>query len=317
MRTCTLQDIFEPAHLKTLPTAATTAQENPSLDPDQKLRISPDQKPVKDTNALPKMNGLDRLIPLQLHHQIRKPPIRLHQLRRRTHKPIRQPPHGAEKPILEDPLRLIHPIGQLDREAVHAGFVPRDGRDLRDDDGSAVVRVHGFEVLDAGVAVGAVVVEADEIGRGGGDEAHEFLEPSLAVFVVGDGGADEFLPAVLAQGYHLVVPGLGRALGGDVVLVRFVEEVDDGLGAVEDVLPVAAGELRFQVHHRAVGRAVVEFRGCPGVPVADGGEGAVEVGLVQGPGYAGVAGAGAVGPVPEETTLFDYHGRTRRRNVLR
>lgn len=34
----------------------------------------------------------------------------------------------------------------------------------------------------------------------------------------------------------------------------------------------------------------------------------MEVGLVHGPGDARVAGAGAVGPVPEETALFDDHG---------
>ncbi len=254
------------------------------------------------------MHRLNRLIPLQLHHQIRKPPIRLHQLRRRTHEPIRQLPHAAEKPVLEDPLRLVHPVGQLDREAVHARPVARDGRDLRHDDRQAVVRVHALQVLDARLAVGAVVVQAEVVGRGGGGQPHEFLEPVLAGGVVGDGGADELLALVLAQGHHLRVPGLRGAGGGDVVFVGLVEEVDDGLRAVEDVLPVAAGELRFQVHHRAVGGAVVQFGWRPGVPVADGGEGAVEVALVHGPGYARVAGAGAVGPVPEETALFDHHG---------
>ena len=112
---------------------------------------------------------------------------------------------------------------------------------------------------------------------------------------------------VLAEGYHLVVPRLRGARRGDVVFVGLVEEVDDGFGAVEDVLPVLAGELRFQVHHGAVGAAVMQFGRDPGVPVAEGGEGAVEVGLVEGPGDAGVVGAGTVGPVPEEAALFDYH----------
>ena len=103
------------------------------------------------------------------------------------------------------------------------------------------------------------------------------------------------------------MPGLRGAGGRDVVFVGFVEEVDDGFVAVEDVLPVLARELRFQVHHGAVGAAVVQFGRDPGVPVAEGGEGAVEVGLVEGPGDAGVAGAGTVGPVPEEAALFDYH----------
>lgn len=100
-------------------------------------------------------------------------------------------------------------------------------------------------------------MEADEIGRVGRDEGHELLEPALAVVVIGDGRPDEFLAVVLAQGHHLVVPGLGGALGGDVVFVGLVEEVDDGLGAGEDVLPVLAGELGFEVDHWAVGGAVV------------------------------------------------------------
>lgn len=41
------------------------------------------------------------------------------------------------------------------------------------------------------------------------------------------------------------MPRLRRALRCDVVLVRLVEEMDDGLVAVENVLPVAAGQLRF------------------------------------------------------------------------
>ena len=253
------------------------------------------------------MHRLNRLIPLQLHHQIRKPPIRLHQLRRRADEPIRQLPHAPEEPVLENPLRLVHPVGQLDREAVHARLIPRGGRDLRHDDRLAVARVHAFQVLDAGVAVGAVVVQAEVVGWGGGGEAHEFFEPALAGGVVGDGGADEFLPLVLAQGHHLRVPGLRGAWRRDVVLVGLVEEVDDGLRAVEDVLPVPARELRFEVHHGAEGGAVVQFGRRPGVPVADGGEGAVEVALVHRPGYAWVAGAGAVRPVPEETALLDYH----------
>ena len=104
------------------------------------------------------------------------------------------------------------------------------------------------------------------------------------------------------------MPGVCRALRRDAVLVRFVEEVYDGFAAGEYVLPVAAGELLFEMHHWPVGGAVVQLGRRPGVPVADGGEGAVEVGLVQGPGDAGVAGARAVGPVPEETAPFVYHG---------
>lgn len=67
------------------------------------------------------------------------------------------------------------------------------------------------------------------------------------------------------------MPRLRRALRWDAVLVGFVKEVDDGLVAIEDVLPVAAGELRFEVDHGAVGSSAVEFGRGPGVPIADGG----------------------------------------------
>ena len=226
------------------------------------------------------MNRLNRLIPLQLHHQIRKAPIRLHQSRLRTHKPIRQLPHRAKKPILKHPLRLIHEIGQLNRKPIHARLIPRNGRNLRHDDRLAVAGVHALQVSDARIAVGAVVMQTEIIRWVSGNEMHPFFEPALAGGVVGDGRGDEFFPPVGAQGYHLGVPGLGGALGGDVVLVGLVEEVDDGFVAVEDVLPVLAGELGFEVDHGAEGGAGVEFGRDPGVPVAEGGEGAVEVALV-------------------------------------
>ena len=254
------------------------------------------------------VHRLNRLIPLQLHHQIIEPAIRLHQLRGRTHEPIRQLPHTPEKPILKHPLLLIHEIRHRNREPIHARLIPRNGRDFRHDEGFLVVGVHGLEVRDAGGGGGAVVMEADEVGRVGRDEGHELLEPALTILVIRHGRTDEFLAVVLTQGDHLVVPGLCGALRGDVVFIRLVEEVDDGFLAGEDVLPVLAGELGFEVDHWAEGGAVVQFGGDPGVPVADGGEGAVEVGLVHGPGDARVTGAGAVGPVPEQAALFDYHG---------
>ncbi len=109
------------------------------------------------------------------------------------------------------------------------------------------------------------------------------------------------------------MPRLRRALRRNVILVGLVEEVDDVFVAVEDVLPVGAGQLGFEVDHGAEGGAAVELGRDPGVPVADGGEGAVEVALVHGPGDAGVAGAGAVGPVPEEAALLgDHFGRRMR-----
>ena len=250
---------------------------------------------------------LHRQLILQLDLQLREPSIRLHQTSRRTDEPIRQLPHAAEKPILKHPVRLVHEIDHLGREAVHARLVPRNGRDLGQDDGFAVFAVHVLEVLDAGVAIGAVVMETEVIGRVGRDEVHKVLQPLLAIRIVGHGGTDEFLAPLLPQRHHLVVPGLRRALRADAILIRLVEVVDDVFLGVEDVLPVLARELGFEVDHGAEGGAAFEFGRDPGVPVRDGGEGAVEVALVHGPGDAGVAGAGAVGPVPEETTLFDYH----------
>lgn len=70
----------------------------------------------------------------QLLHQRREMPIRLHQLRLRTDKPIRHRPHAPEKRILEDPVRLVHPVGQLGRKLHHIVVVPRYGRDFRDHD---------------------------------------------------------------------------------------------------------------------------------------------------------------------------------------
>ena len=103
------------------------------------------------------------------------------------------------------------------------------------------------------------------------------------------------------------MPCLRRALRADAVLIRLVEVMDNVFVGVEDVLPVRARELGFEVDHGAEGGAAFEFWRDPGVPIGNGGEGAFEVALVHGPGDAGVAGAGAVGPVPEETTFFDYH----------
>ena len=103
------------------------------------------------------------------------------------------------------------------------------------------------------------------------------------------------------------MPRLRSALRRDIILIRLIEEMDDGLVAVEDILPVGAGELGFEMDHRAKRSAAMELGGDPGVPVADRGEGALEIALVHGPRDAGIAGSGAVGPVPEEAALLHYH----------
>ena len=264
-------------------------------------------RPLKPQTPHPNPSMLHRHFILQLDLQLREPPIRLHQASRRTNEPIRQLPHAAEKPILKHPLRLIHEIGHLNREAIHAGFIPSNGRDFGQNDRLVVFIMHVLQVLDARVAVGTVVVESEVIGRIGRDAMHKVLQPLLTILIIRHGRTDEFLPPLLSQRDHLIVPGLRGALRGDAVLVRLVEVVDDVFLGVEDVLPVRARELGFEVDHGAEGGAAFEFGRDPGVPVGDGGEGAVEVALVHGPGDAGVAGAGAVGPIPEETTLFDNH----------
>lgn len=167
--------------------------------------------------------------------------------------------------------------------------------------------LHAFEVLNAGITVGAVVVKSDIIRRVRGDKVHELFEPSLPILVIRHRWPYQLLPFMLSQRYHLVMPRLRRALRRDIILVRLVEEMDDGLVAVEDILPIGAGELGFEMDHRAKRSAAMELWGNPGVPVADGGEGALEIALVHGPRDAGIAGPGAVGPVPEEAALLHYH----------
>ena len=167
--------------------------------------------------------------------------------------------------------------------------------------------LHAFEVLNAGITVGTVVVKSDIIRRVRGDKTHELFEPSLPILVIRDRWPNQLLPLMLSQRYHLVVPRLRRALRRDIILVRLVEEMDDGLVAVEDILPVGAGELGFEMDHGAKRSAAMELGGNPGVPVADGGERALEIALVHGPRDAGIAGSGAVGPVPEEAALLHYH----------
>lgn len=129
------------------------------------------------------------------------------------------------------------------------------------------------------------------------DTAHEILDPFLALGIARAGRADQLLPLMLAQREHLLAPDIGRVLGSDARAFRLVEEQDDGFLCVLDVLPVAAGELGFEMDHRTERGAAFELGRDPGVPVADGGDGAFEVDGVHGPGDAFVAGAVGVGPV--------------------
>ena len=70
--------------------------------------------------------------------------------------------------------------------------------------------------------------------------------------------------------------------------------MDDAVGGRLDGGPVGAGEVGGGVDHGAEWGAAFELRRCPGVPVAEGVEGAGEVDLVE------LAGAVlGVGVVPE------------------
>lgn len=249
-----------------------------------------------------------RLITHQVPHELCKVSIRLHQRGLRTDKIIRHLPHGAEEGILKDEVGLVHPVGDVEGELIDFVFIARDAGDLGDDDFEVgVLLVH---VLDEGNGVGgfgAVVVEAEEVGRVALDEGEEFVDPVLAVLVVGAAGADELFAVLATQGEHLVVPVLLGFFGADAVAFGLVEEVHDVALAVEDVLPVLALELGFQVHHWAVRGTALEFGRYPCVPVADGFHGAFEVHGVHGPGDTGVARTGGVGPVPEKTALANDH----------
>ena len=70
-------------------------------------------------------SSVHRLIPHQLVHQIRKRPIRIHQLRRRTDKVIRKVLHASKKAVLENIVRAVHPVGNLGRESDNGRQVSR------------------------------------------------------------------------------------------------------------------------------------------------------------------------------------------------
>lgn len=186
----------------------------------------------------------------QLPHQIRKRPIRLHQLGLRTDKTIRHLPHTSKKRILENPIRLIHPIAQIRREMHHLIMLSGNRRNLRHHNPRlGMFLMHHLDVVDRRFAVGAVVMDAEEIGRVIRDAVHEVVDPFLAVGVAGAGRADEFLALVAPQGEHLLVPDVRGVLWGDACAFRLVEEEDDVFLAVFDVLPVPAGELGFEMDH--------------------------------------------------------------------
>ena len=182
-------------------------------------------------------------------------------------------------------------------------MVPSSGCDLGDDNGLVrVLLVHGLQVCARRVPVGAVVVQAQEIGRIATHTVHEFGDPRLPGWIAGAGRTDEFLALVLAKREHAIEPEVRGMLGRDTSAFGLVEEVDDLLVARFDIVPVGAGELGFETDHGPEGEAVFELGGRPGVPVAEGGDGAVEVDSVEGPGDVG-----GVGVVPEEAAFLGWH----------
>lgn len=98
--------------------------------------------------------------------------------------------------------------------------------------------VHGLEVLDGSISIGAIVVNAEEIGRVGRNAVHEVGDPSLPLFVAGAGGTDEFFAFLLAERQHLLDPDIGGMLGGDTGALGLIEEVDDRLIGIFNVGPV-------------------------------------------------------------------------------
>jgi len=260
---------------------------------------------------------MHRLITHVLIHQILKRPIRVHQLRRWAHKSIRHLPHTTKQGMLKHPIGAIHPIDQLHREAQHLIVVARDGRKLREDHRRVRVPVmHRLQISDGGIAISAVVMEAEKVGRAVSDQRHEGVDPRLAGRIRGARRADELLALGLTQGKHLALPDVGGALRGNARTFGLVEKVDNTFVGGFDALPVVAAELGFEPDHGPEGGARFQLGGRPRVPVADGVEGPGEVDAVHGPGDALVAGTVGVGPVPEEGALFDGHVEGGRAAVM-
>ena len=163
--------------------------------------------------------------------------------------------------------------------------------------------MHVLDLLDRSVAVCAVVVHPEIIGRVAGDFAHEIRDPRVARVIARAGRADE-LVALVPQRDHLAVPGVSGLLRRDAGALGLVEVVDYAVVGGADGGPVLTGELAEVVDHGAEGGAVLELGGGPGVPVAEGVEGAGEVDLVE----AGGA-VGGVGVVPEEAAFLGHLGR--------
>ena len=151
-------------------------------------------------------------------------------------------------------------------------------------------------------------MQAQKIRRITRNALHKIRDPRLAIVVTSARGTDEAIMLLLPQRHDVLEPEIRGLLGRNAVALRLVEVEDDMVFVAVDGGPVVAGELAQVVDHGPEGGAVFQLRWGPGVPVADGCEGAGEFDVVHGPWYAGVAGAVGVGPVPEEAAFVNHGG---------
>ena len=103
----------------------------------------------------------DGLIPHQLVHEIGESAVRIHKLGLRTDETISALAHTAVETILEYPIKVVHPIGELCCEPEDTWVIASRRGDLGDDDGLIrVLCVHLLEERDGSIAVRAVVMES-------------------------------------------------------------------------------------------------------------------------------------------------------------
>ena len=186
---------------------------------------------------------MHRLVPHQLVHQICEGTIRIHQLGSWTDEVVRYMLHASEEAILEYIVCVVHPVGNLDREANNRGLVVRCRSNLRHDDGHVRMQVvHILDFLNRGVAVCPVVVHSEVVGRIAGDFAHEVRDPSVSGVITCARRADK-LVALVSKWEDLVVPDIRGLLCRDATALGLIEEVDDAVACPLDSGPVVAREL--------------------------------------------------------------------------
>ena len=124
---------------------------------------------------------MHRLIPHQFKHQIRKRPVRIHQLRRRTDKVIRKLLHASKNPILENIVGTVHPVDHLHYKAHNRWLVSPGRRNFRHNNRLVRVQVvHVLDFLNRSVAIRPVVVHSEVVRGIAGDLAHEIRNPGMA-----------------------------------------------------------------------------------------------------------------------------------------